>query len=209
MPILFQRHEPAKQNNDNFGWIRVIDNEYDFIGNEPKGITDINRYLVEKDNLLDFISEVSQNSIVYSCISLGQKSRTLTKTQLFLLKKKIISKGWSNSKNIKIPQVFLREAINIELNQVEVLENHNLDSLLLICKDFKKEEEILSLLGRVDLLNQPVDLGHYFPTEVTLKTLLKERIGIAFLQPYYYEEDITANERTILVYYSPWNERYF
>lgn len=204
--ILFQRNEPAKQKNDNFVWIKVLGNEYEFIGTEPEGITDINRYLIEKGNWKKLISQLNKNSVVYSCISLGQKSQALTKIQLLFLKKQIVSKGWISIKN---KQLFLREADTIEVDQIEILEDFNVDSLFLICSEAKKENEILSLIDKIDLLNQPMNLGHYFPTERTLETLIQENIGIAFFQPYYYEEDITANERTVIVYYSPWIEEYF
>ncbi|OCL26009.1 hypothetical protein U472_08255 [Orenia metallireducens] len=197
MKKIYEKHEPASINKGNFGFVKIKDeNNWGFI-NPPDDIRLLNRYIIEKTNIGDFIKVSNDNYFIYSCI-LANRSDKLTKIQRMFKENKLKKNGWVECNQVK--ELYIKNISNLNEIELELMFDRHSRSMLILAEEKKSIEELIEILREIDLFIQPRTVGSYYPTLKFIPTLVSENVSVGYFRRLL--EPLRA--RDVLILYSPW-----
>lgn len=185
--LSYEKHEPATINKNNYSYIQ-INNHKPSTGSEknwcfvdaPADIKLLNRYIVEKEQILEFMNMLQGEYQIYSCIHLSGKSNRLTNIQRKLKESKISKNGWS--KNSSEVEVFIKSIDMVDEVIVDILSDISIDSILLITKKDKPLDDILRILKDMDFFIQPQNAIAFYLTKNNIDALISNDVGVVFFE---------------------------
>jgi hypothetical protein len=201
----YEKHEPASISKEAYSFISICsDNISDSKKNwcfvdAPAEIESLNRYVVGKENIIEFISVLMSQNDVYSCIYLSNKAARLTKIQKQFKEKKLIKNGWEECTFKK--ELYIKSMDNVFEGDIDFISDIDTDSVLLVCKDSKVQEDLMKVLDGIDLFDQPKDISSYYPTKKVISTLKQSNVAIIYFKRLL--EELSA--RDVFISYSPWD----
>ena len=175
--------------------------KYYFIEDDPKDIQLLNRYLIEKNNMMKFINGLAEVYKVSSCIYMPNKSFYLTNIQKIIKEKGIKKEGWVEIPNKK--GLLINDITTISSIQLEVAIDYYLDTIYIVSKNRRSLDDLIQLLDRINLFNQPKTLGSFYPTENLINALVDYKVAVIYLKRGFSENNI-SEERDMFVCYSSW-----
>lgn len=199
MDYIFERHEPASIKKKSFNIIKIYNTKKWEYKKVPDYISHLNRYLIEKDNLIGFINSQITSFNIYSCIYTEIKARFLTKVQRFKKEKSLIKSGWVASRSIN--GLFVNKLSLLKTSDTEQFEDLYQDSVFVL-QNKQCEADILDIVQSINLLDMPENATDFYLTSESLINLIRCKITLVYKITGYYENNANE-ERDIYVCYSP------
>ncbi|MCM0649719.1 hypothetical protein NBE98_15235 [Clostridium swellfunianum] len=200
MTASFEKHQPASLKNELFRWISINeDGSYNIVDETLENIEKINRYVIEKWSIEEFLLQLLKSKEIYLCFYVGKRSKSLTKVQKLFKEKSLMKHGCK--KSIYREDFYFESLKNLPLLPYDLIDDYYCDSMFVVSEKELDEKRLIWLVGNLNLFNQPLELGDYFPTTDVIPSILREEIGIVFLKRHYcyWNHD---QERDVFVYYT-------
>ena len=199
---IFQKHEPANIKKEHFAIIKIEkDTKKWKFKDFPNCVDSLNRYLIEKEDICEFINYLTTIYDVYSFAYFATKSNHLTKVQKIIKQRNFQKNGWE--KNDEIDDFYVYKISCFNEVQASLIDDYCVDTIFVFLERGKNISNINKILKKFDFFNQPKDTGSFFLTNNSIASLLDYKIGSINMQSFFYERNANE-ERSIFICYVPW-----
>jgi hypothetical protein len=199
---IFQKHEPANIKKEYFTIIKIEkDTKKWQFKDFPNCVNSLNRYLIEKEDICEFINYLTTTYDIYSFVYFATKSNHLTKVQKIIKQRNFQKNGWEKSDEIDDLYVYKISCFN-EV-QASLIDDYDVDTIFVFLEKGRNINNINKILKEFSYFSQPKDIGSFYLTKDSISALLDYKIGSINMQGDFYERNANE-ERSIFICYVPW-----
>ncbi len=200
--MIFEKHEPAIINNENFSFYSIDDETAKWrFCTPPDCLIRLNRYLIEKDSIVQFINMLISNYDVLSCVYIPENTEYFSKVQKLIRIKNFQNNGWKqDTTNYNL---FIKKIDNLAEDEMKLLYDFYIRDLFIFANKGMDFSNINNILCDLNFLNFPLKFEEFGFTEQALKSIERYQIATINILKFYIETEANK-QRSIFTCYSPW-----